>query len=78
MEDRLSLPAAANPSEDAIIELLESRGVEYTTWEGWKKLDAHEIALGAAATPTETSVGPVDRARIKVVERDEMVKISRA
>ncbi|MFF5791688.1 FAD-dependent oxidoreductase [Paeniglutamicibacter sp. NPDC012692] len=77
LEDRMALPPAANPSEDAIIELLQSRGVEFTTWEGWKKLDAHEIALGAAASPTETSVGPVERARIKVVDRDEMVKISR-
>ena len=77
LEDRLSLPVAVHPSEDAIIELLESRGVEYTTWEGWKRLDEHEISLGAMNTPTLTSNGPVDRSRVKVVEREEMVRISR-
>ncbi|MDO5744486.1 MAG: FAD-dependent oxidoreductase [Micrococcaceae bacterium] len=77
LEDRLSLPVAVHPSEDAIIELLESRGVEYTTWEGWKRLDEHEISLGSMNTPTLTSNGPVDRSRVKVVEREEMVRISR-
>ncbi|MFI8413024.1 FAD-dependent oxidoreductase [Paeniglutamicibacter gangotriensis] len=77
LEDRLSLPMASNPSEDAIIELLEARGVEYTTWDGWKKLDAHEISLGERASPAQTTNGPVDRARVKVVEREEMVRISR-
>ncbi|KAA0974343.1 pyridine nucleotide-disulfide oxidoreductase [Paeniglutamicibacter gangotriensis] len=77
LEDRLSLPMASNPSEDAIIELLEARGVEYTTWDGWKKLDAHEISLGEGASPAQTTNGPVDRARVKVVEREEMVRISR-
>ena len=48
--------------------LLESRGLEYTTWEGWDLLDAHEISLGA----------PHDRARIKVVDRQTMVEVSRA
>ena len=42
LEDRLSLPPAANPDPQAIIRLLEERGIEYTTWEGWIKLDAHE------------------------------------
>jgi ferredoxin--NADP+ reductase len=50
-----------------VTELLESRGIAYTDLEGWHRLDEHEIALGA----------PQDRARIKVVPRDEMVKISR-
>src|SRR6185312_3530968 len=77
LEDRLSLPVASHPGEDEIIRLLESRGVQYTTWDGWKKLDEHEISLGAAASPAQTSNGPVDRARVKVVEREEMVKISR-
>ena len=27
------------------------RGIEYTTWEGWLKLDAHERALGASGQP---------------------------
>lgn len=77
LEDRLSLPVALHPGEDAIVELLEARGVEFTTWDGWKKLDEHEISLGATNTPTQTSNGPVDRSRVKVVEREEMVRISR-
>jgi ferredoxin--NADP+ reductase len=71
LEDRLDLPPAENPEENAIIELLEQRGIEYTTWEGWNRLDAHELALGAG-----DGTGPV-RERVKVVPREDMVKISR-
>ncbi|MEZ3159266.1 FAD-dependent oxidoreductase [Microbacterium sp. BWT-B31] len=56
-----------DPSEESIVALLAERGVEWTNLEGWHRLDAHEIALGAAH----------ERARIKVVPRDEMVQISR-
>ncbi|GAA4379541.1 FAD-dependent oxidoreductase [Paeniglutamicibacter cryotolerans] len=77
LEDRLALPAAEHPSESAIIELLESRGVQYTTWEGWLKLDAHEIGLGTAAGTIGTPAGDITRTRVKVVDRAEMVEISR-
>ncbi|WP_374761889.1 FAD-dependent oxidoreductase [Nesterenkonia aerolata] len=73
LEDIHQLPPAASPEEQSIIELLESRGVEYTTWEGWLQLDQHEVGLGSEAT----SKGPVERERVKVVPRDEMVRISR-
>ncbi|UVJ38684.1 FAD-dependent oxidoreductase [Arthrobacter sp. CJ23] len=76
LEDRLTLPPAENPDPHAIIELLESRGIEYTTWEGWNKLDAHEAALGAAWTEAEAATGVV-RERVKVVPREEMIEISR-
>jgi len=56
-----------DPSEEAIPALLAERGVAWTDLEGWHRLDEHEIALGA----------PHDRARVKVVPRDEMVTISR-
>jgi hypothetical protein len=52
-----------SPSEESVIELLESRGIEWTDLDGWHRLDEHEQALGAAE----------GRARIKVVPRDEMV-----
>ena len=68
VNDQASWWAPEDPSEDAIVALLEERGVEYTDLDGWHKLDQHEIALGQ----------PHERARIKVVPRDEMVKISRA
>jgi ferredoxin--NADP+ reductase len=76
LEDRLTLPPAQNPDPQAIIHLLEERGIEYTTWEGWNKLDAHEAALGAAWTGSEATDGIV-RERIKVVPREEMISISR-
>ncbi|WP_401000832.1 FAD-dependent oxidoreductase [Agromyces sp. GXQ0307] len=56
-----------SPSEESVIELLESRGIEWTDLDGWHRLDEHEQALGAAE----------ERRRIKVVPRDEMVGISR-
>lgn len=55
------------PDESAMDALLESRGVEFTTVEGWQKLDSHERALGEAQ----------GRERIKVVPRDEMTSIAR-
>jgi ferredoxin--NADP+ reductase len=76
LEDRLDLPAAERPEAGAVVELLESRGVPYTTWEGWLRLDAHERALGAAAGTVETAKGPVARERVKVVPREDMVRIS--
>jgi len=60
------LPAA--PDEAAVVDLLESRGVEYTDLSGWQRLDQHELALGQAE----------GRTRIKVVPREEMVHVSRS
>ncbi len=57
----------ADPSEEAIPALLAERGVRWTDLDGWHRLDEHEIALGT----------PHERARIKVVPRDEMVRVSR-
>lgn len=54
------------PEESAVTDLLDSRGVHYTTVEGWHALDGHEIALG----------GPAGRARIKIVPREEMLAAS--
>ncbi|NKX53488.1 pyridine nucleotide-disulfide oxidoreductase, partial [Arthrobacter sp. E918] len=76
LEDRLDLPPAKHPEEDAIIALLQERGVEYTTWEGWLKLDAHELSLGASFTGGE-DMPAVARERVKVVPREDMIGISR-
>ena len=52
--------------------------MQYTSWEGWLALDAHELALGAKATAAGGSHGvEVKRERIKVVPREDMVAISR-
>ncbi|RSN58831.1 pyridine nucleotide-disulfide oxidoreductase [Amycolatopsis sp. WAC 04182] len=63
--ENLTAPAVEDP--DAILGFLTERGVPFTTWEGWGKLDAHEKSLGV----------PHGRERVKVVERDEMTRISR-
>jgi ferredoxin--NADP+ reductase len=34
------------------------RGIEFTTWEGWEQLDAHEIALGEAEGRTRVKLVP--------------------
>ncbi|WP_460802059.1 FAD-dependent oxidoreductase [Microbacterium sp. GXF6406] len=67
VNDQASWWQPEDPSEEAIPALLASRGVAWTDLDGWHRLDEHEIALGA----------PQERARVKVVDRDEMVKISR-
>ncbi len=67
LEDRAGFPPEpANPGEDAIIDFLEGKQVPYTTWQGWYRLDAHERSLGE----------PEGRERIKVVEREDMLKAS--
>jgi ferredoxin--NADP+ reductase len=70
INDQASWWQPADPSEDAMPALLEQRGVRYTDLEGWHRLDEHEQALGAAHEH--------ERARVKVVPRDEMVRVSRA
>ncbi|MFD0278847.1 FAD-dependent oxidoreductase [Kitasatospora sp. NPDC127111] len=62
------LPGAAEPDPESVVAHLRERGVRYTTWEGWQRLDAHERALGAAE----------GRERVKVVEREEMLRRSGA
>ncbi|MFD1815270.1 FAD-dependent oxidoreductase [Rhodococcus gannanensis] len=66
LADAPNFTGAANPDENAIIEFLESKSLPYTTWDGWYRLDAHERSLGE----------PEGRERIKVVERDDMLRAS--
>lgn len=75
LEDREAgtLPVAPERDNDAILRVLDERGVEYTSWDGWTALDAHEVALGQDALDAEGN----PRARVKVVEREEMVRVSR-
>jgi len=68
VRDQASWWTPAEPSEEAVTALLESRGVRWTDLEGWHRLDEHEQALGA----------PTGRTRIKVVPREEMVDVSRS
>lgn len=56
-------------SKGDVLDLLDERETEYTTWDGWLALDAHERALGEAHVHT--------RERVKVVPREEQVAVSR-
>jgi ferredoxin--NADP+ reductase len=65
--DQANWWSPTDPSPEAIVDLLESRDVKYTDLDGWHQLDQHEISLGE----------PEGRARIKVVDREVMVEVSR-
>ncbi|AXB48883.1 pyridine nucleotide-disulfide oxidoreductase [Amycolatopsis albispora] len=67
LADADTLTGTTRNEPDAIIDFLLERGVPFTTWAGWGKLDAHERALGE----------PQGRDRVKVVEREEMLRVSR-
>jgi ferredoxin--NADP+ reductase len=66
VKDQASWWSPTEPSEDAVTDLLNSRGVRFTELDGWHRLDEHEKSLGE----------PHGRERIKVVDRDEMLRVS--
>lgn len=63
---RLLTPAAPEP--EAVAAFLAEKEIRFTTWEGWYQLDAAEKALGE----------PQGRERVKLVEREDMLKASGA
>ncbi|SDD55353.1 FAD-dependent oxidoreductase [Rhodococcus tukisamuensis] len=67
LADAPDLVGAAEPDEDAVVKFLDEKQVPYTTWDGWYRLDAHERSLGE----------PEGRERIKVVEREDMLRASK-
>jgi len=67
LEDLESLPAPERSEPGEVLDHLTDGGLQPTLFDGWEKLDAHEIALGEAA----------GRERIKVVDREEMLRVSR-
>ena len=69
----------AQVGHDAIIALLESRGIPFTNWEGWELLDAYERELGEGYGEVVVTGGASKpRERVKVVSRDAMTAISRS
>ncbi|MDX3804540.1 pyridine nucleotide-disulfide oxidoreductase, partial [Streptomyces sp. AK04-3B] len=63
---RLHTPDAPEP--EAVDAFLAEREIRYTTWQGWHRLDAAEKALGK----------PQNRERVKIVEREDMLRESGA
>ena len=55
------------PGEDAVVETLRSRGVDFIAWENWLNIDATEKSLGEA----------LGRERLKLHNRAEMLEISK-
>ena len=68
LTDLDTLVAPEQPEPEAVDRYLDSRGIAFTSWQGWEKLDSHELAQGEAQ----------GRERIKVVPRADMVKIARS
>ena len=69
----------AQVGHDALIALLESRGIPFTTWEGWELLDAYERELGESCDEVVVTGGASKpRERVKVVSREAMTAISRS
>ncbi|MFD3509235.1 FAD-dependent oxidoreductase [Nocardia sp. NPDC058666] len=66
LDDAKAFAPAPKPELDAVTEFLEGKGIPFTTWAGWYRLDAHERALGE----------PEGRERVKVVEREDMLRAS--
>ncbi len=69
MEDLDVLVAPQRSEREAFIAHLEAEGIEYTTWAGWERLNEHEMSLGATHQH--------ERERVKVVPREDMVKVAR-
>src|SRR5699024_6947310 len=65
LDDRAAgvLTEPVYPDESAIVELLESKGIEYADWEGYHRLEAAEKALGEAE----------GRERVKIATREAML-----
>ncbi|MBN9645152.1 FAD-dependent oxidoreductase [Corynebacterium mendelii] len=62
-----ALTPAEHPEQDAIIDFLREKNIDFTSWAGWHRLDAAEKALGEKE----------GRERHKIVEWDDMVAHAR-
>lgn len=66
LQDAPSLPLAPEPDPQAIVQLLQARGVRYVTLEHWLKLDALECAQGQAQ----------GRPRVKLTSIEKMLELA--
>jgi ferredoxin--NADP+ reductase len=66
LADLPSLPAAREPDPAAMDALLARRGVQVVDWDGWRAIDAAELAAGAAQ----------GRTRAKIADRAELLRLA--
>jgi ferredoxin--NADP+ reductase len=67
IEDRATWWSPEIPGEDAIVQTLVDRGVNFMDWSHWLKVDAEERRLGQSD----------GRERIKLFDRGEILKVSK-
>jgi len=67
IEDRANWWQPAAPAEEAIVETLRERGVDFMDWKRWLNVDANERALGEGD----------GRERIKLFDRSEILRVSK-
>ena len=67
IDDKPTWWQPVSPAEEAIVSLMDSRGVDYVGWPQWLKIDAEEKRLGQAQS----------RERIKLVERANFLEIAK-
>ena len=66
VNDQRSWWTPAEPDEEAVVTLLDDRGVAFTDLTGWQRLDQAERDLGE----------PRGRERIKIIPREDMLRLS--
>jgi ferredoxin--NADP+ reductase len=65
--DAPSLPRAPERDPEAVLRLLEERGADVVTWDGWRAIQVSEAALGQTQ----------GRARAKIADRDALLRAAR-
>ena len=69
-EDAVTLPAPDAPDPDAILDLLQERGVQVVPWEGWEAIEALEIASGHSRGARQVKVAERELLLAAALARD--------
>ena len=67
LDDAATLPPATERDPDAVLQLLEERGADVVTWDGWRAIQLTEARLGEAQ----------GRARAKIAGRAALLRAAR-
>jgi ferredoxin/flavodoxin---NADP+ reductase len=68
LADAPTLPPAPDRDPDAVLRLLDSRGVDVVTWDGWRAIEHAETDLGEAQGRDRTKI--TDRAALLALARE--------